>query len=327
MARPSHPQRGMVAAVTMRQWLAALAMLVLGLCAPAAFAQKLQPIPALAAHVTDTTNTLSAEQRQAVEARLVNFEQATGSQAAILMVQTTAPEDIAAYANRVGNTWKIGRRAIGDGLVLIVAKRDRKVRIEVAKALEGAVPDLAAKDIIDQAITPAFRKNDYAGGLLAAIDRIETRVRAEALPSPAPVQPDAAQASIDGEERTHSPGGIQWFDLAVFLFLLLPVLNAVLQRVLGRAFGALAGGGIVGALAFFFTFSTVLAAIAAVIAVGFGLVSRAGWIGSLLQGLGNAGGGWRGGSGSGGFSSSSSGGGFRSGGGGDFGGGGASGDW
>ena len=303
---------------------------------PAAQAQKLQPIPAPSMHVTDNTNTFDARQKSALEARLVNFEQATGSQVAILMVQTTAPEDIAAYANRVGNTWKIGRRAIGDGLIIIVAKRDRKVRIEVAKALEGAIPDLAAKEVIDEAITPAFRVGDYVGGLTAALDRLETRIRTEALPSPNPPGPDAAQASIDGDDGLvpMRKQGFQWFDLAVFLFVAVPLVGGVLRRVVGRRLGALVAGAVIGGLAFVFTWSLVAAGVAAALAWLLGMLS---W-GSPLQGRGGNGfpGGVLAGSGLGSVFGSGAGrpggggggfGGFRSGGGGDFGGGGASGDW
>ena len=112
------------------------------------------------------------------------FEQTKGTQIAILMVPTTQPEDIASYANRVGNAWKIGRKGMGDGVLLVVAKDDRKVRIEVAKTLEGAIPDLAAKQIIDEAITPNFRKGDFAGGLHAGVDQLIARITGEALPAP-----------------------------------------------------------------------------------------------------------------------------------------------
>jgi uncharacterized protein len=320
-------------AAGLRRLLAWLLLAAAGLLAlvPTAHAQKLQPVPPLASRVTDNTGTLSAEQKTALEQRLAAFEQATGSQVAVLLVQTTAPEDIAAYANRVSNAWKIGRKTIGDGLLLLVAKRDRKVRIEVAKALEGAVPDLAAKEVIDEAITPAFRRDDYAGGIAAALDRLETRIRAEALP--APVQPDAAQASIDGDERTRGTHGFQWLDLAVFLFIAVPVLSAVLRRVLGRPLGAIAGGVAVGGLAFVFTLSLVAAGLAAVAALVFGLLARTGPLGGVLPGsfgglggLGGGLGGFGGGRGGGG-GFGSGGGGFSSGGGGDFGGGGASGDW
>ena len=101
------------------------------------------------------------------------------------MVPTTQPEDIAAYAQRVGDTWKIGRREVGDGLLIVVAKNDRRINIETAKALEGAMPDLAARQIIDNAIRPAFRADDYAGGLNAAVDQLIARIKGEALPAPA----------------------------------------------------------------------------------------------------------------------------------------------
>src|SRR5262245_26373349 len=147
---------------------AALAGCLAALCALAG-AQELQPVPPLQGRVIDRTDTLQPAQRQAMEAHLANVERELGSQIAVLIVPTTQPEDIAAYAQRVGDQWKIGRRDVGDGLLIVVAKDDRKVRIEVAKALEGAVPDLAARQIITETITPAFRRNDFAGGLNAAI--------------------------------------------------------------------------------------------------------------------------------------------------------------
>ena len=147
-------------------------------------AQDVLPVPALSARVIDQTGTLSEPQRAALESRLAAFEAEAGPQIVVLMVATTQPEDIAAYAQRVADSWKIGRREVGDGLLLLVAKNDRKVRIEVAKALEGAVPDLAARQIIDRAITPAFRAGDYAGGLAAAVDQLIARVKGEALPLP-----------------------------------------------------------------------------------------------------------------------------------------------
>ncbi|MFN7484497.1 MAG: TPM domain-containing protein, partial [Betaproteobacteria bacterium] len=125
-------------------------------------AQELLPVPALTARVMDATGTLSSAQRDALEAKLAAFEAQAGPQIVVLMVATTQPEDIAAFTQRVGETWKIGRKDVGDGLLLVVAKNDRKVRIEVSKALEGAIPDLAARQIIDSAIRPAFRADDYA---------------------------------------------------------------------------------------------------------------------------------------------------------------------
>ncbi len=128
-----------------------------------AVAQPLRAIPALSARVIDETNTLSGEQRQALETKLAAIEQQQGSQVVVLMVPTTSPEDIAAFANRVGNAWKIGRKDVGDGVLVLVAKDDRRMRIEVAKALEGAIPDIAAARIIDTAMKPRFRDGDFAG--------------------------------------------------------------------------------------------------------------------------------------------------------------------
>ncbi|MCJ0764621.1 TPM domain-containing protein [Variovorax terrae] len=304
--------------------LAALFFIALASFALAAWAQPLQPIPALTAHVLDTTGTLQASQQQALEARLAAFEQAKGSQLVILMVPTTQPEDIAAYANRVGNAWKIGRQGVGDGLILLVAKNDRKVRIEVAKTLEGAVPDLAAKQVIDEAITPNFRKGDYAAGLDAAVDQLTARISGEALPAP--------QAPAGTATRHHgSPldEGFDWMDLAVFLFFAVPIGGAVLRSLLGRKLGALVTGGGVGVLALAITSSLFVAGLAAMVALLFALFSSFTPTLPAGRGRGGFGGGWggSGGGGGGGWSSGGGGGGFSSGGGGDFGGGGASGDW
>ena len=167
-------------AVRIRQALTALLLLVGALFG--AHAQGLLPVPALDARVIDQTGTLSAAQREALEAKLKAFEEQKGSQIVMLMVPTTQPEDIASYANRVGNAWKIGRKEVGDGILVVVAKNDRKMRIEVAKTLEGAVPDIAAAHIIDDAMKPRFRQNDFAGGLDAAADQLIARVKGEALP-------------------------------------------------------------------------------------------------------------------------------------------------
>lgn len=289
---------------------------LLALWAFCAFGQNLQPIPPLTARVIDQTGTLDAIQRKGLEDKLAAFEASKGTQIAFLIVATTQPEDIASYANRVGNEWKIGRRDVGDGVLLVVAKNDRKVRIEVAKTLEGAIPDLAAKHIIDEAITPSFRQGDFAGGLQAAADRIIARVSGEALP--VPPQP----APRDGGDQ-----GFDWMDLAIFLFIGVPVAARVLSGVLGRKLGALATGAGVGTIALLVTASIVIAAIAALVALLLSLASgalpalgghrRGGWGGGpWIGGGGSSGGGWGG-----------DGGGWSSGGGGDFGGGGASGDW
>jgi len=290
--------------------LAALALLAWTW--PAA-AQDLQPVPALTARVIDETGTLDDIQRQGLEDKLAALEQGKGSQVVFLIVPTTQPEDIASYANRVANTWKIGRKAVGDGVLLIVARDDRKIRIEVAKTLEGAIPDLAASQIIDEAIRPRFRADDYAGGLHAAADQLAARIRSEALP--AVQQAPARQAAQDG---------FNWMDLAIFLFFAVPIAGNILRRMFGRKFGSLLTGGGVGAIALVLTSSIVIAAVAAVAALLFSMISGTG------AALGSRGrhGGWGGGPFIGGGGGGSWGGGWGgSGGGGDFGGGGASGDW
>ncbi len=271
----------------------------------AAWAQDVLPVPPLSGRVIDQTATLSAEQRAAIDGKLAAFESQAGPQIVVLLVPATAPEDIASYAQRVADQWKIGRRNVGDGLLLVVAKNDRTVRIEVAKALEGAVPDLAARQVIDRAIVPAFRTGDYAGGLNVGLDQLMARIRGENLPLPAPraVSPSAG------------PGLEQW---GIFLFVGVALIGTLLTRLFGRGLGSLLTAGAAGGLAWMFTASLLLAlgaAIAAVLLVGvFG-------VGTVLRGLlkvsGRGGGGWGGGGG----------GGFSSGGGGDFGGGGASGRW
>lgn len=294
-----------------------LAFLLLQFACLLAVAQGVLPVPELTARVVDQTNTLDALQRQGLEQKLAAFEQQKGTQIAVLMVATTKPEDIFDYANRVANSWKIGRKDVGDGILVVVAKDDRRVRIEVAKTLEGAVPDLAARQVIDEAITPRFRQGDFAGGLQAGVDQLIARVSGEALPAPRAQQ-----------QRGAVEAGFDWFDLAVFLFFAVPIGGAVLRGILGRKLGSLATGGAAGLLALLFTSSIVIAVIAGIVAVVFALVSGGGPFGGRRGGYGAPvifPGGWGGGGGGGG--GWGGGGGFGSGGGGDFGGGGASGDW
>lgn len=291
-----------------------LALLFACCLAGSAWAQDVLPVPALTARVIDQTATLSAPQRDALEAKLAAFEAQAGPQIAVLLVPSTAPEDIAAYAQRVADAWKIGRREIGDGVLVVVAKNDRRVRIEVAKALEGAIPDLAARQIVDRQIREAFRANDYAGGLNAAVDQLFARIRGEGLP--APVAPGVAP-------------GVQFEEIGVFLFVAVPIIGTVLGRLFGRKLGTLLAAGAAGGVAWWFTASVLIAVGAAFAALV--LVGLMG-IGSAVRRIGGGSrhGGWGGGLGGGGFGGGGSfggGGGFSSGGGGDFGGGGASGDW
>ena len=290
---------------------------VLALVSGFVFAQNVLPVPPLTAHVIDQTGTLDAIQLKGLEDKLTAFEQAKGTQVAVLVVATTLPEDDASYANRVGNAWKIGRKGVGDGVLLVVAKDDHKVRIEVAKSLEGAVPDLAAKRIIDEAIVPKFRSGDFAGGLQAGLDQLIARINGEKLPEP---------AQRESKAQRSSGSGFDWFDLAIFMFIAVPLVGGGLRAMLGRPFGALVTGAGVGTIALFITSSMVIAAIAAFIALFYTLVSGFGALAAGRRGgVPWIGGGGFGGGGGGGFSGG--GGGFSSGGGGDFGGGGASGSW
>ena len=310
-----------------RAWrLAALALFgLVTLFAHGAGAQELLPVPALTAHVIDQTGTLGAADKQALEAKLAAFEQQKGSQVVMLLVASTLPEDIVSYANRVGNAWKIGRKDVGDGLLVIVAKADRKVRIEVSKKLEGAIPDLAASQIIENAITPNFRQGNYAAGLDAAAGQIMARITGEALPLP------AARQRQDSGGQILGGNGFQWTDMAIFLLFAVPIGGAIARGIFGQKLGSLVTGGAVGGLAMVVTSSLVIAGIVGVLALLFTLIAgsggrssvgRSGRRGGGLGGLGGLGGGLGGWSSGGG-----GGGGFSSGGGGDFGGGGASGSW
>lgn len=293
-----------------RPTLAGVALWLLGLARGLALAQ--QSVPALTGHVLDTSGTLSTGQREALEAKLTAFESQRGTQLVLLLVNTTQPEDITSYANRVGNAWKIGRKDIGDGLLLVASMQDHKLRIEVAKALEGAIPDLEAKRVIDGLITPRFKQGDFAGGLDAGVTRLMALVNGEALRAPA--QGAGTKFQFD------------WMQLAVFMFIAVPVVGAVTKGILGPRLGAIVTGGVAGSIAMVVTASLLIAGFAGLAALVFTLVQSA----SLGRGNGLGGNraswGHGGGFGGGGFGRAGRGGGFSSGGG-DFGGGGASGGW
>ncbi|MBQ0946114.1 TPM domain-containing protein [Ideonella sp. 4Y16] len=273
------------------------------LLASGAFAQAPQPVPALSARVIDQTATLSTAQQQALEAKLAAFEAQSGPQIVILMVRSTAPEDIAAYAFRVADQWKIGRRGVGDGLLVLVAKDDRVARIEVARALEGAVPDLAARQVIDRAMVPAFRQGDYAGGLNLAVDQLIGRISGEGLPTP------SAAPRVQGLNGLPAlPSWIWWALLAV------PLAISAVRAMFGPGAGALlmGGAGVAGGwwLAGLGVGLVAGLVLALVTALGVGEALRLVLSGAARGGFGGGGGG-----------------GFSSGGGGSFGGGGASGRW
>ena len=298
-------------------------LLTLGLWLLVAFgsaAQDILPVPPLNGRVIDQTGTLQPDQRQALTTQLETLEREAGSQVVVLLVRSTQPEDITAYAQRVGDQWKIGRRTVGDGLLIVVATQDRKVRIEVAKTLEGAIPDLMAKRVINEQITPAFRQGDYAGGLSAAVRVLGGLIKGEGLPAPSATD----TGSGTGED---GPDPMMWILLTV---VMLPAFAKAIVGMFGRKLGPLLTGGGAGGVAWLLTASAAAAGVAAVVGLFVALV--VGVLGFLSPrvtrgrsfptpgGWGGGGGGWGGGG-------SSGGGGFSSGGGGDFGGGGASGSW
>jgi uncharacterized protein len=284
--------------------------LVIALLAQATFAETLQPIPPLAARVTDLTGTLSPAQRSALEEKLALFEARKGTQVAVLLVPTTAPEEIEQYGIRVVDAWRLGRAQSDDGALLLVAKDDRRVRIEVGQGLEGALTDLQSKRIIDETIVPAFRAGDFAGGVEAGVDRILGVIEGEELPPPEPRGPSARGLS-------------EW---APILLWLLPFVAVVLHRMLGPSGPFLAATAAAG-LGWLATRQLEFAIGVAVFTVLIGLVGfRRGWS-SGRRGPGT-GAGWGGGFGGGGFGGGGGGGGGGfSGGGGGFSGGGASGSW
>jgi uncharacterized protein len=260
-------------------------------------------VPALTARVTDLTGTLSGEAVSRIEAKLAAFEAKKGSQIAVLIVPSTQPEEIEQFGIRVEDAWKLGRKGVDDGAYLIVAKNDRRVRIEVGYGLEGALPDAIANRIITETITPHFKLGDYDGGVEAGVDQMISVVNGEPLPEP------------DRKWERHS-------GLGHFLPLLLVVVfvaSGVLRSVFGRLFGSVATGALAGGLAWLLSHFLPIGLGAGVIAFLFALLAGSGSRGwSAGSGWGGFGGGLGGGFGGGG--------GF-SGGGGGGGGGGASGGW
>jgi uncharacterized protein len=260
-------------------------------------------VPPLTAQVTDLTGTLSGGAINRIETKLASLEASKGSQLAVLIVPTTEPEEIEQYGIRVAEQWKLGRKGVDDGAILLVAKDDRRARIEVGYGLEGALPDAIAKRIIDETVTPRFKQGDFDGGVEAGIDQMISVVNGEPLPEP--------------DRKWEHHGG-----LGNFLPLLLIgvfVASGVLRAMFGRLFGSLATGGLAGGIAWLLSHLLAVGLGAGVVAFLF-----AGLLGST-RGWTTGSGGWGGGVG-GGFGGSSGGGGF-SGGGGGFGGGGASGSW
>jgi uncharacterized protein len=279
-------------------------------------------VPSLSGRVVDQTGTLSASDVAALTQRLKDLETRKGSQVAVLIVPTTQPEAIEQFSIRVAEAWKIGRKKIDDGALLVVAKDDHKLRIEVGYGLEGALPDVTARRIIDEIIVPRFKTGDFAGGISAGVDRIVRVIDGEPLPVPKP-------------EVSHSVDPNMFFDIifSPFGFIGYAAIAAIMRGLLGRLFGSGVTAGVVGAMVWFLLGSIVVSGIfgvAAFFLTMFGDSILAASQQVSRNGRGGYGGGWSsgssGGSWSSGSGSGSSGGGF-SGGGGSFGGGGASGSW
>ncbi|PPQ43966.1 TPM domain-containing protein [Rhodopseudomonas palustris] len=295
-------------------WLALLLCVVALALAP--FARADVAVPALTGRVVDQTGTLSADAVARLDQKLKAFEARKGSQIAVLIVPTTQPEAIEQFSIRVAEAWKIGRKKVDDGAILLVAKNDRKLRIEVGYGLEGALPDVTAKRIIDEIITPKFKTGDFDGGIEAGVDRMIGVIDGEPLPTPQPQHEWAAPESMD--ELTG------W---AIPLLFGTLVLNGFLKAALGRVAASGLTGIIVGAVAMLFGLVWYIALVAGFAAFLLALVIDLFGGPTISSGRrGGSGGTWTGGSSGSSWSSGSSDSGF-SGGGGSFGGGGASGSW
>jgi uncharacterized protein len=288
-------------------------VLALLLCVPV-FAQV--AVPELTSPVVDLTNTLSPSQRSQIEQKIRTFYERKGAQVQVLLVPTTQPEAIEQFSIRVVEAWKLGRRGTDDGVLLLIAKDDRAVRIEVAYGLEGALPDVLAGRIVEQVIVPRFRNGQFYEGINEAVDRIIAVIDGEPLPEP--------------ERRARAPSD-QGIGSALPVLLMVMIFGGnVLRRMLGGVGGAATAAGLAGFLVWLLTSVLLISIGAAIIAFlvvllgGGGGGPRGGWTGRRRHdGWGGGFGGWGGGGFGGGFG----GGGGWSGGGGGFGGGGASGRW
>ncbi len=254
----------------------------------AGIAAALVAIPPLKSRVTDLTGTLNAQQRGALEQTLAEFEARKGAQIAVLIVPTTQPETVDQYAVRVEESWKLGRKGVDDSVLFLISKEDRQLRLEVGYGLEGALPDAAAKRIIEEDITPRFKQGDFYGGIRAGVDRMMRTIEGEPLPPPRRSQPQ-----LDGDY-------LHW---AFFALLALLALRTILNAIFGRAVGAGLSGGIAGFVAWLVVGSLAAALIVGVVAFVFGLIGPGGfrYRGGGGGWPGGGWGGWGGGMGGGGM--------------------------
>ena len=298
----------------LRKLLAIAALLVGAAGAAAAPADPNEiPVPRLTAHVIDQTGTLTPAQRDALDAKLADFDRTHGSQVVVLMVPSTGEESIFDFATRVTDEWKLGRKGVDDGVLLVVAKAQHKIRIHTGRGVQGTLTDALSNRIISEVIAPRFRNGDFAGGIDAGVDAIVKAIEGENLPL------------AEAHRTAPKVGGDNFFFLAVFL---VPIVGLILRGIFGRLFGAGVTGGITGLVAWFLFGSVALVVAAAGAAFFFTLFSGAGFARGIRGGPG-WGGGFGGGFGGGGFGGGGfgGGGGGFSGGGGSFDGGGSSGSW
>ncbi|HEV3181648.1 MAG TPA: YgcG family protein [Steroidobacteraceae bacterium] len=282
-------------------------------------ASGLQPVPPLTARVTDLSGTLTAEQQTALEQKLAAFEAAKGSQLAVLIVPTTRPEDIAQYSIRVVEQWKLGRGTVGgkkvdDGALLLVAKDDHRIRIEVGYGLEGVLTDAMSNRIISETIAPAFREGNFYEGIDAGLEQMMKLIQGEPLPPP-------EHAWQSGQRH---PGGSILPELFFAVLIGSVLLRAIFGRTLGSVFTGLGAGALVWIAGYALAFAAIAAIGGFLVTLLMGLPRGSGW--STNPRSGGFGGGW-GGFGGGGLGGGGFGGGGFSGGGGGFGGGGSSGSW
>ena len=286
----------------------------------AAAQSGLQPIPAYSSRVVDTVGLLQPDERARLEAKLKAFEERKGSQVAVLLVATTQPEEIEQYSIRVADAWKTGRAKVDDGAILIIARDDRKMRVEVGRGLEGALTDLVSSRIIQETLRPAFKAGEFGAGIEAGVDRMLGVIDGEPLPPPDP-------RWSDGKRGDDLAGGSLVFTIVLAL---IGGILLLISAALGRLPQSLTMGGTFGVGALAFTGALGFAMIAGLVGIAMGLGNKTGnyYSGSGRRRRGPFDGGFGGGMGGGGFGGGGfGGGGFGGGGGGGFGGGGASGGW
>lgn len=271
-------------------------------------------IPALTSPVIDTTGTLTASQKQQLEQQAIALQQRKGSQLQVLMVPSTQPETIEQYTVRAFDQWKLGRGKLDDGVLLVVAKDDRRVRVEPGYGLEGAITDITAGRIIQEYLVPKFRADDYGGGIIDGTAALVKLIDGEPLPVPM------------AEQNGNESGTFTFWSALLAAFIAAKLMRGMSSRAPSPMRGLLTGGA-AGGVAWFFSSLMGLSLAAGVFGLLYGFMSVSGGRYARDRGWGGFGGGPSTGSGGGWSGGGSSGGGGWSGGGGLSGGGGASGSW